>query len=149
MKELLELILHNITTHPDDVVIDETEEDGRKVFTITVNPEDMGRVIGKSGKVIRAIRSLAHVVAIRQGERYRINVAEVDGQPADDAPTTQDTSTPATGDTPPSTPAADTANAADNQTDEAAEDKDEDLIVGAIDVADDQNQDQADSKPAK
>jgi predicted RNA-binding protein YlqC (UPF0109 family) len=82
MEELLNIILKNITTHPDDVVITNEIEDGVVVYTITVNPEDMGRVIGKSGKVIRSIRSLAHVIGIRKSERYRINVAEVAGKPS-------------------------------------------------------------------
>ena len=76
MQELLDLILKNITLHPEEVVITVTSEDDSEVYTISVNPEDMGRVIGKSGKVIRAIRSLAHVVAIRQNKRFRINLAE-------------------------------------------------------------------------
>lgn len=81
MYELLSMILSQITTHPDEVQISQGTEEGREVFTIQVHPEDMGRVIGKSGKVIQAIRSLAHVVAIRQNTRYRINVAEsADGQ---------------------------------------------------------------------
>jgi uncharacterized protein len=74
MHDLLELILKNITTFPDDVVIEMANEDGREVYTITVNPDDMGRVIGKNGKVIQAIRSLAHVVAIRQNKHFRIKL---------------------------------------------------------------------------
>jgi uncharacterized protein len=76
MQELLDLILKNITLHPEEVVITVSAEDDSEVYTISVNPEDMGRVIGKAGKVIRAIRSLAHVVAIRQNKRFRINLAE-------------------------------------------------------------------------
>lgn len=80
MEELLQIILKNITTHPDEVQISTDTQDGMIVYTITVNEEDMGRVIGKSGKVIRAIRSLAHVIGIRKNERYRVNVAEVGGE---------------------------------------------------------------------
>lgn len=80
MEELLQIILKNITTHPDEVQISTDTQDGIIVYTITVNEEDMGRVIGKSGKVIRAIRSLAHVIGIRKNERYRVNVAEVGGE---------------------------------------------------------------------
>lgn len=80
MEELLQIILKNITTHPDEVQISTDTQEGIIVYTITVNEEDMGRVIGKSGKVIRAIRSLAHVIGIRKNERYRVNVAEVGGE---------------------------------------------------------------------
>jgi uncharacterized protein len=79
MQELLELILKNIVTNPDAVQVAASEEEGREVYTITVDPGDMGRVIGKSGKVIKAIRALAHVVAIRQGKRFRINLADEGG----------------------------------------------------------------------
>ena len=76
MKDFLQLILTNITTHPESVVIEESQEEGYDVYTLTVDPEDMGRVIGKDGKVIKAIRSLAHVVAIRQNKRVRIKLAD-------------------------------------------------------------------------
>lgn len=89
MLELLELILKNITTHPDDVKILTSQDKDTTIFTITTHPDDMGRVIGKSGKVIRSIRSIAHVVGIRQGVRYRINVAEEAGM--DSMPDSTDT----------------------------------------------------------
>ncbi len=80
MKDLLELILKNIVTNPEEIEVIVSQEEDREVYTIKVNPEDMGRVIGKSGKVIKAIRSLAHVVAIRQNKRFRINLADEVGQ---------------------------------------------------------------------
>lgn len=82
MKDLLDLIIKNITLHPDDAVIDEQDMGDSVVYTIHVHAEDMGRVIGKSGKVIKAIRSLSHVAGIRHNKHFRINVAE-SGQPLD------------------------------------------------------------------
>lgn len=79
MQEMLELILKNIVTNPQAVQVTVGEEEGREVYTIMVDPSDMGRVIGKNGKVIKAIRALAHVVAIRQGKRFRINLADETG----------------------------------------------------------------------
>lgn len=79
MQELLDLILKNIVTNPDAIEISTSTEEGREIYTIKVDPEDMGRVIGKNGKVIKAIRALAHVVAIRQGKRFRINLADETG----------------------------------------------------------------------
>lgn len=84
MKELLDLILKNITTHPEAVVIEESDENGVTNYLIKVDPEDMGRVIGKDGKVIRAIRSLAHVIAVRQGKRFRIKLADGEGPAIED-----------------------------------------------------------------
>ncbi len=82
MKDLLDLIIKNITLHPDEAVIDEQDMGDSVVYTIHVHAEDMGRVIGKSGKVIKAIRSLSHVAGIRHNKHFRINVAE-SGQPLD------------------------------------------------------------------
>jgi hypothetical protein len=115
MQDLLNLILQNITTHPDEVSVTESTEDGRTVYTISVNPEDMGRVIGKSGKVIKAIRSLAHVIAIRQDKRFRINVAEVGGGVTDAEPEVTDT--------------------AETVAQEVAPAAEDDLIQGAIEVS--------------
>ena len=77
MKDLLEMIVKNIVLHPDDVLIEEELQGDFTVYSITVNQEDMGRIIGKSGKVIKAIRSIAHIVSIRHGAQYRIKVTEV------------------------------------------------------------------------
>lgn len=82
MRDLLVLIVKNIATKPEEVQIDESTDGNLVTYTITVGPDDMGRIIGKSGKVIKSIRNIAHVAAIRQGKRFRINVAEVGGQPA-------------------------------------------------------------------
>ena len=74
MNDLLTTILQNITTKPDAVQISMETEGDVDVYTIKVDPEDVGRVIGKSGKVIRAIRSLAHVSAVQQQKRVRVHL---------------------------------------------------------------------------
>lgn len=76
MKQLLEYIIPNIVNHPEDVVIQETESNGLTTLTIKVNQEDMGRVIGKSGKVIKAIRQIGRIVAIKKGIRVNIDVLD-------------------------------------------------------------------------
>ena len=76
MKQLLEYIVPNIVNHPEDVVINETEENGLTSLSIKVNPEDMGRVIGKSGKVIKAIRQIGRIIAIKKGIRVNIDVLD-------------------------------------------------------------------------
>ncbi|MDK2885721.1 MAG: uncharacterized protein PWP54_279 [Thermosipho sp. (in: thermotogales)] len=58
MKELLEYILKGIVKNPDDVVVLEFDEDGKKVFEISVNSEDVGQVIGKDGRTIKSIKIL-------------------------------------------------------------------------------------------
>lgn len=76
MKDTLHFIVSSIVDNPDAVVIDEHEEDGILNFTITVDPADMGKVIGKEGKVIRAIRNSMKVKAMKHDVRIRISLAE-------------------------------------------------------------------------
>lgn len=82
MQDVLEFVLKNITTVPDDVKIEVQEEEGTSNYIITVNPADVGRIIGKEGKVIKAIRTIMRVIAIQRGVHIRISVvSENDMQP--------------------------------------------------------------------
>lgn len=78
MKDVLDYILKNITTQPADVEVKEALEDGTTNLTITVHPDDVGRVIGKEGKIIKAIRSIMRVAAIQKGLRVRVSVVSDD-----------------------------------------------------------------------
>lgn len=74
MQEILEFVLKNITTMPDDVKIEVEEVEGTTNYIVTVNPVDVGRIIGKEGKVIKAIRTIMRVIAIQRGVHIRISV---------------------------------------------------------------------------
>ena len=74
MKNLIEFILIHLVDHPEDVVIDETKGEQETTYLIHVHSEDIGRVIGKGGSVIQAIRQIARVRATKEGERVRIDV---------------------------------------------------------------------------
>ena len=63
ITSLLEYIVKTLVDKPEFVVITETREENRLVFGVKVGEDDLGRVIGKDGQTIRAIRSLALVVA--------------------------------------------------------------------------------------
>ena len=80
MQDVLEFILKNITTVPDDVKVEEKTDDEGTNYLISVNPADVGRIIGKEGKVIKAIRTIMRVIAIQKGVRVRVSVL------SDDAP---------------------------------------------------------------
>lgn len=84
MKQLIEYIVSNLVNHPEDVIVEEEKlsegEEGLSNITIKVNPEDIGRVIGRSGKVINAIRQIARIAAIQKGIRVRVDLKD-DGQP--------------------------------------------------------------------
>ena len=89
MQDILSFILKNITTVPDDVKIEVQDEEGTSNYIVTVNPADVGRIIGKEGKVIKAIRTIMRVIAIQRGVHIRISVvSENDTQvaPTDSSP---------------------------------------------------------------
>ncbi len=66
MKELVEYIAKAIATYPDDVQVTEDETgDGEVLVTLTVNPEDKGKVIGRQGRVAQAMRVLLRVSAVK------------------------------------------------------------------------------------
>lgn len=76
MKKALSYIISSIVDTPESIVIDEHEENGTINFTVQVAKEDMGKVIGKEGKVIRAIRNVMKIPAIKQGKRINITLTE-------------------------------------------------------------------------
>lgn len=76
MKNLLEFIIIHIVTHPEDVRVDETPDEQGVVYTIHVNPEDIGRVIGKGGSVIHSIRNIGKIRALKEGIRAKITLAD-------------------------------------------------------------------------
>jgi len=78
MQETLQFIVSSIVDQPDAVQIDEHEEDGINIFTITVAPDDMGKVIGKEGKVIRSIRNIMKIKAMKYNKRIKVTLAELD-----------------------------------------------------------------------
>jgi uncharacterized protein len=80
MKDTLHYILTAIVDKPDSVEIDEQEDNGSVNFTVTVDPEDMGKVIGKEGKVIRSIRNVMKIKAMKQNKRINIQLAEIPQQ---------------------------------------------------------------------
>lgn len=76
MKNLLEFLLIHLVNHPEDVRIEEEEDDRGLVYVLHVHPEDIGRVIGKGGSIIQAIRSIAKIRAIKEGIHAYIKLAE-------------------------------------------------------------------------
>lgn len=86
MQDVLVFILKNIVTLPDDVAVTEETVDGSINYSVTVNPGDVGRVIGKEGKVIKAIRTVMRVIAIQKGVRVRVSVVSEGDEPTKAAP---------------------------------------------------------------
>lgn len=77
MKKALEYIISQIVEDPKAVKIEELEDQGMINFTITVAPADMGKIIGKNGKVIRAVRNVVKIAAIKQNKKINIALSEI------------------------------------------------------------------------
>lgn len=76
MKKALEYIITQIVDEPEKVKISEQEDQGMINFTITVAASDMGKIIGKNGKVIRAVRNVVKISAIKQNKKINISLSE-------------------------------------------------------------------------
>jgi predicted RNA-binding protein YlqC (UPF0109 family) len=76
VRDLLEFLTRALVEHPDEVVVEELEEDGDLVYEITVADEDLGRVIGKRGRVANAIRSVAKAAAVRIDRRVIVDILD-------------------------------------------------------------------------
>jgi len=69
MKELVEYIAKSLVSHPEDVQVREVRTDRTVMVELTVNPEEKGKVIGRDGKIARAIRAIVSMSAQREGKR--------------------------------------------------------------------------------
>ncbi len=78
MKELLEVIVKGVVDNKDKVVITEIEKDENTIeFLIEVDKDEIGKVIGKQGKVIKAIRTIAKSMSIKSDKKYFVEIAEI------------------------------------------------------------------------
>ena len=73
---LVESIVRPLVDFEDDLEITSHEEDGATVIEISVNEEDTGKVIGRQGRVIKSIRTLARAAASRNGERVEVEILD-------------------------------------------------------------------------
>ncbi len=76
MTELLEFLVKALVEEPEAVVVEELEEDGDLVYEITVAEGDLGRVIGKGGRVANAIRTVAKAAAVRIDRRVIVDILD-------------------------------------------------------------------------
>lgn len=76
MKDLVEYVVKSLVESPDEVTVAEIDDSEETVLELTVAGPDMGRIIGKSGRVINAIRTLAQVAAAKQGKRVSVELIE-------------------------------------------------------------------------
>jgi predicted RNA-binding protein YlqC (UPF0109 family) len=77
MKDILLFIVTSIVEKPDKVSVTEEETDGVINFIVTVDKDDMGKIIGKGGKVIKAIRNVLKIPAIKNNKKIFISLSEI------------------------------------------------------------------------
>lgn len=76
MKNILLNIIKSIVENEKQVKVEETEADGVVNFNVTVAKEDMGKIIGKNGKIIKAIRNVLKIAAIKNNKKIYIALTE-------------------------------------------------------------------------
>ena len=76
MKELLTYIAQNLVEHPDSVAVTEIDGAGETILELRVHPDDMGKVIGRQGRIAKEIRALMRSVAQRQGKRINVEIMD-------------------------------------------------------------------------
>ena len=76
MKELLTYVARNLVDNPDKVSVSQYEGDGETVLELRVAPEDMGKVIGRQGRIAKEIRTLIRSVAQRSGQRVSVEIID-------------------------------------------------------------------------
>ena len=76
MRDLLEFLTRALVEDPGAVEVEEFEEDGDLVYEISVADDDLGRVIGKGGRVANALRSVAKAAAVKQERRVIVDILD-------------------------------------------------------------------------
>jgi uncharacterized protein len=74
MEELVAFIIRSLVDNPDDVTVAALENSGGVTYEVTVAPGDMGKVIGRSGRVIQSIRTVVKAIAAKTDERAYVEI---------------------------------------------------------------------------
>ncbi len=74
MKELLEILARALVDHPEEVDVTEVEGEQSVVFELRVNPDDLGKVIGRQGRIAKSLRTVIKAAAMREGKRATVDI---------------------------------------------------------------------------
>ena len=74
MKELLEYVAKALVDYPEDVVVTETENEKTTTLELRVNDKDMGKVIGKQGRIAKAIRTVIRSASAKTGKKVIVDI---------------------------------------------------------------------------
>jgi uncharacterized protein len=78
-KAFLEYVVTSLVDNPNDVKIDRTVDEMGVLITMTVNPADMGKIIGRQGNTAKAIRTLLRVIGMKNNARVNLKINEPEG----------------------------------------------------------------------
>lgn len=78
-QEFLEFVVKTLVDNPDDVKVNRNVDEMGVLLTLDVNPEDMGKIIGRSGNTAKAIRTLLRVVGMKNNARVNLKINEPEG----------------------------------------------------------------------
>ena len=78
LHKLLQFVVRSLVDNPGDVDVDLVSEPDRAVFYVEVNPADVGRLIGKNGQTVRALRVIVNAAGVKNGRRFEIEVDRSD-----------------------------------------------------------------------
>ncbi|WP_075980952.1 KH domain-containing protein [Bacillus massilinigeriensis] len=76
MKELIETIVKPLVDYPDEVIVHVNEEDDHIIYKLSVNKTDMGKVIGKQGRVAKALRTVVYAAGASQQKKILLEIIE-------------------------------------------------------------------------
>ncbi|MEI6054177.1 MAG: KH domain-containing protein [Candidatus Saccharibacteria bacterium] len=94
-QQFIEYTVKSLVGHPDDVIVDRLVDEKGVLLTLTVNPEDLGRVIGKRGVTAQSLRTLLRALGTKNDARYNLKIVNTDEQHENNMKTSDtDTSEP-------------------------------------------------------
>ena len=76
MKELVEVIAKSLVDHPDEVVVTEKEDGGNLILELKVASQDMGKVIGRQGRIAKAIRSVVKAASTKTDKKVTVEIVQ-------------------------------------------------------------------------
>ncbi len=76
MKDLLHMIVNELVDHPEEVSVSQKEVDNKIVLELKVAPEDMGKVIGKQGRIAKSIRTIIKATTSQESKRVVVDIIE-------------------------------------------------------------------------
>lgn len=92
-KEFLEYVVKALVDNPNDVKIDRTVDEMGVLITLTTNPADMGKIIGRQGNTAKAIRTLLRVIGMKNNARVNLKINEPEGGTGGNKPSSMSATT--------------------------------------------------------